>query len=48
MSAAMRHDALTTRRRRKTDVDGRRLVPRPGLPEGNRPRYEGDLAAAGQ
>ena len=48
MSAAMRHDALTTRRRRKRDLDGRRLAPRPGFPQGNRPRSERDLAAAGQ
>jgi hypothetical protein len=48
MSAAMRHDVLTTRRRRKRDPDGRRLAPRPGIPEGNRPRTERDLAAADQ
>ena len=48
MSAARRHDALTTCRRRKRDRDGRGLAARPGFPEGNRPRYERDRVAAGQ
>ena len=48
MPPAMRHGALTTRRSRTIDLDGRRLAPGPGFPLGNRPRYERDLAAAGQ